>query len=262
MTHKIFRVFAFVLCVASADALAGVGGQSAGVIPTGAGTNTDPSAAVQQQSAGFVQQNAAAGNAAGTPQGTASSTVINGVVQPGSSGTGGARDKALDANGNPTQAAAPAVPAAPPPPPPTYVSNVKRVTPASDASAATSTTTTSTAVPAAAPPAAATKRPDTASLEPKPVEPDALATAAKPAEPPHPAQPKPAAANTANPAAGKPAAASKTAVEANIITGGSGAAPDGYTFYLGIGVALALLVFALSTYLRTQKDETARRRPG
>jgi len=262
MTHKISRVFAFVLCVASAHAVAGVGGQSAGVIPTGAGTNTDPSAAVQQQSAGFVQQNAANGGAAGTPQGTASSsTAINGVAQPGSSGAGGARDKALDANGSAAQAAAPAVPAAPPPPPPTYVSNVKRVTSASDASGAT-TTTTATALPAPGPPAASAKRPDTAQMEPQAVEADALATAQKPAAP-HPAPAKPAAAaNTASPAAGKPAAATKSAAEANIVTGGSGAAPEGYTFYLGIGVAMALLVFALTTYLRTQKDETARRRPG
>lgn len=252
----------FLLCIASAAAQAGVGATSSGVLPTGAAGSTDPSAAVQQQSSGFVQQNQAnaANNGTGVPQGGATATTINGVVQPAGAGSNvDGRDKALNAaGGNAAAAAAPATPPAPPPPPPTYVSNIKRVTPAESPAAGTSTTTV------AATPVVAPVNAHEPALDPAPAA--AAAAPTKPA-PPRPVAPKPAPATATNAAvpaatAAAKAATAKSAAEVPaVVSGGSGAAPDGYTFYLGIGIALALLVFALATYLRTQQDETARR-PG
>ena len=216
----------------AAPALAGVGATSAGVTTNIPNQDpTQPSANVQDQSAGFVQQN----------QQLLNGTSPTGITLPGgvSGSTGGQANASHDPN-SPTAAAehragadphAPAAaPAAPPPPPPTYVSVIKPVT--------------------------KTQAPD----EPADVATNpARAVAAKPAITDRPA-PKPAvAAKPPLPVRSTPAVEppDATITPPAASTGGRGVAPDGFIFYAGTGIALALLAFAFSLFLRIGKDESS-----
>jgi hypothetical protein len=243
-------------CLAAVPALAGVGATSSGVTSSvGQGTNASPE--VQQQSAGFVQQNQQL-------QGAQNPVSANGIVMPGgvanASGAAGARGGANGANGanaanpesngkpgDPNNApATPATPPPPPPPPPTYVSVVKHLNPGSD-SADPAGMAAVTPASVAAPPAVA----------PPPVVPAQMKSDTPP---PAPAKPATPAAVASVPAAGTAAntGGSERAAETGVISGGRGPAPDGYTFYVGFGIALLLLVIAFGAYLSSQKDEARR----
>jgi hypothetical protein len=246
MTVNKFRVFLLIAaCAPFANALAGVGATSSGV-STNIGTgSTDPSAGVQQQSAGFTQQNqqlqnASAPGAAASLAMPGSATGANPSKSNAAGNSPGSTDPAQAAGAAPGAAAAPAVP---PPPPPTYVSVVKHLKP--DAPPADTVATGVVAVPTTTPPPA--------QVDATPAAP-ARAPAMTPAVPT--AAPRPVARADAN-------VANHTGAEhmpdASGSTGGRGDAPDGITFYAGLGLALALLAFALSTYLRAQRDETVRR---
>lgn len=224
----------------TAPALAGVGATSAGVTTNIPNQDpTQPSANVQEQSSGFVQQNQQLQNGG----------LATGITLPGGA-TGSASGQA-DANHDPNSPAeaaaaehragadphaAPAAPAAPPPPPPTYVSVIKPVTKtkAPEVGADALADVAAKHAPAAAVKPAITDKP-----VPKPT------VAAKP---PLPVRPTPAV---------EPPDAAIVAPAAP--TGGRGAAPDGFTFYAGTGTALALLAFAFSLFLRIGKDESAER---
>ena len=221
----------------AAPALAGVGATSAGVTTNIPNQDpTQPSANVQDQSAGFVQQNQQLQNGALPP----------GITLPGgATGSASGQANASHDPNSPAEAAAehragtdphapPAAPAAPPPPPPTYVSVIKPVTRIKAPDAAANDPANAATNPAPAP---ATKPAVADKPAPKPT------IAAKR---PVPARPAPTAAPPAMPA---PVAA----------TGGRGAAPDGFAFYAGTGIALALLAFAFSLFLRIGKDESAAR---
>ncbi|HZP67398.1 MAG TPA: hypothetical protein VFB32_13940 [Rudaea sp.] len=243
-----------------APALAGVGATSSGV--TGTVGSTDPSPDVQSQSANFVQQNAANNGATGAVVG-GTTTLPSGVpVAANSAGAAGATDASKGAAGNATGAdakskpgdpanSAPAVPAAPPPPPPTYMSVVKHLKP--DAPA---TTTVAVAPPAVAP---ATSTPASAAGATAP--PNSTPAPAPAPHPPapasHPTTPATVAASSAKP---EPAA-KRPASSAPVVTGGTGAAPDGLTFYVGSGIAAALCAMAFAAYVRSQQDDAARQRP-
>ena len=239
----------------AAPAFAGVGGTSSGVTSTIGTQGTNASADVQQQSAGFVQQNQQLQNA----QNAASP---NGIVMPGgvaNAGAAGARNAANSGNpdssgkpGDPGSApAAPATPPPPPPPPPTYVSVVKHLTPGSDSADPAATGAVTPALVPTPPTAAPT--PDVA---PAMVKADMPPKAAAPA-------PVPVASANTNAAAAnaEKIGASERAAEAGVVSGGRGPAPDGYTFYVGFGIALLLLAIAFGAYLSSQKDESGRRSP-
>jgi hypothetical protein len=236
------------ICASCASPLyAGVGPTSASVLPSG-GNGTDPSANVQQQSAGFVQQNQQTANgtalngAAGT-NGTSVSTtaIVAGTAAGAGTGSAGAPGTAK------TDVAAPAVPAAPPPPPPTYVSNIKKVTPENPPKGPEVVPV----VPVSQPPAAV--------AEPTTAESPKVETAA--ATPPVAMTPKPPAPHpqvaTNTPPGPVARATPKPAAEAP--AGGVAPAPDGLTFYSGVGVAGGLLAFAFAMFVRSQKDEGAGR---
>jgi hypothetical protein len=215
------------------QALAGAGTTSAGVTTSG-GNGNEPSTDVTEQSTGFVQQNQQLQNAQ-APNGMALPAGATGA-QGGSTTAGnsaaGAADKDPSANPDaPAAAAAPAVPPPPPPPPPIYQSAIKHLD-RRTASAATAATALEPAVP---PVPKAPPRP--ASLQPPP-------TAPKPAAPNAPRE----NARRADKAVEHPAQPA--------VTGGRGAAPDGYTFYSGLTLAGALLAFGLFTFLRIGHDET------
>jgi hypothetical protein len=232
-------------CLAAAPALAGVAGTSSGVTSTigTQGTNTSPD--VQQQSAGFVQQNQQlqAGQNGVSPTGI---VLPGGVANAAAASTAkGAPNSANPGDPGSAQPATPATPPPPPPPPPTYVSVVKHLSPSQEAADAA---TNDTAMPVAAvtPPL----MPVPATTDPAPVPAKAAAAVTPPA--PVTSAPANAAANAA-----KIGATERTA-EAGVVSGGRGPAPDGYTFYVGFGIALVLLVIALGAYLSSQKDEAAR----
>ena len=241
-------------CFCVTPVLAGIGGTSSGVTSTVGTQGTNASPEVQQQSAGFVQQNQQLQDA----QNAASPT---GIVMPGgvanAAGAAGAHSAANAANpANPESGekpggpgSTPATPPPPPPPPPTYVSVVKHLSPGSDSADPAGTTAVAAPVVAAATPAPA--------LVPAQGKTDTLpAPAAKVS-----AQPAAAAAPTAAAANAEKIGASERAAETGVISGGRGPAPDGYTFYVGFGVALLLLVIAFGAYLSSQKDEVGRRLP-
>lgn len=214
----------------ASSAFAGVGTTSAGV------TTTDPnsqSTDVQQQSSSFVAANqqlqSGTANGIALPGGAVSST------QPGQNGTGnaGANGTQTGQPGDAHNAATEhAVPAAPPPPPPVYESKMRPVN------------ATAVVAPAPAQPAASTK----AVLKPELLPQKAAgkqelkpalvpATTQNRAVPVEKKQDEPAPTVTTDPG------------------GGRGAAPDGYTFWLGLLIAGALLALAGVTYLRIQRGE-------
>jgi hypothetical protein len=240
------RFVYFLLIAVASHAYAGAGQTSSGVtttVPT-----SDPTAAtqgVQEQSSNFAQQNQALAGSNGV-NGTAGTVTGVGTVggaKPGQAGTTDANGKPIDPN-NPTSTdpkaanAPPAAPAAPPAPPPEYVSNVKKV----DRSAV---------VAAAAPVAAASadKKAGDATKAPPPAEVDPTAITAPGMQRQASAQ-KPAPRPAAEPA--DSTGAEHVAVGTGS-SGGSGAPPDSYAFYIGLIVAGALLAFAAAMFLRVEK---------
>lgn len=252
MALRLFLLIA--ACVVSGPALAGVGGTSAGVTSNIPGQSTDPSADVQAQSAGFVQQNQQLQNGAAP----------NGIAIPGSAiGTNAGQATTANVGGNgesrqkpgdPAAAnAQPAAPHTPPPPPPTYVSVVKHLTPQTP-------DTDSTAKPVVVVPAAVA--PTIAPTIPPPAR--EKAEASPTAVTPVPDAPPHAAINRARMDAVDANAPKNTATDRAApapVAGGRGDAPDGFAFYAGLGVALLLLAVALAAYLRAQRDEAAIRSP-
>ncbi|MGH8040876.1 MAG: hypothetical protein ACREPN_02400 [Rudaea sp.] len=217
-------LLAFAGLVCSASVFANAGTTSAGV------TTTDPNAPstdVQQQSSGFVAANQQLQNGIAMP-GTAA-----GGVQAGESGASAAGDPAgssTDVNaaaGHANGAENPATPAAPPPPPPNYESRMRPLNRSTNTEpAAEPPPPRSVSTPAASAPTVVNKPPRVVT--------------------------KPAPAPTA---AEKPAA-TPTSTTATNAGGGRGEAPDGYTFWLGLIVAGALLALALTAYLRIGRGET------
>jgi len=225
-------------------AIAGVGGTSAGVTTT-IGNSNEPSADVQAQSAGFVQQNQQ------NQQAQQGGQSVSGVVLPvgavpdpakvaADKSAAAATGKSTDASG---AAAVVAVPAAPPPPPPVYESTMRRLEKRN-----APTTPPPMTVEASGPPGAVRK--DDAQPAVRPAEP-APAVAVAPVQ----AQTKPA---QSVPRVTPPAVeVSPERITPPAVTGGRGEAPDGFTFYSGVTIAGALLAFALATFLRIGRNEGA-----
>jgi hypothetical protein len=244
------HVILIACCLAAAPALAGVAGQSSGVTSTIGNQGTDASPEVQQQSAGFVDQNQQLQNA----QNSASPTGIVVPVVANVAGAAGARGAANaagpDAGGKPgdpnSASATPATPPPPPPPPPTYVSVVKHLTPGSDSDPSGTTAV----VPVAVATPSDTQAP---AVAPGLVKTDAPPPAPTKAPAPVVSAPVNAAANA------EKIGANERAMETGVVSGGRGPAPDGYTFYVGFGIALLLLVIAFGAYVKSKKDEAARR---
>jgi hypothetical protein len=233
-TSMRFQIFFLCLLAGSFStaAFASVGASSAGVSTTG-GNSTDPSAEVQQQSSGFVQQNQQQNTR--TPGATASGAATPQAGQAGASAQNGKANTTI-VNGVPVAVPA-AAPAAPPPPPPVYESAMHRLDRHTEA--------TPTVI-ASGPPGAVRKQ--EAVEPPKP-------TVAKPAPVPVPAVTPPS--NTVTPARVDVAAQIQPEhIAAPVIGGGRGEAPDGFTFYSGSAIASALLAFAFATYLRIGRSET------
>ncbi|MDR3388694.1 MAG: hypothetical protein P4L92_16730 [Rudaea sp.] len=246
------RFLLLAACVVSLPVLAGVGATSSGVSTTLPTTGTNPSASVQDQSAGFVQQNqqlqnASAQNGIAMPAGTpgATSTGANGTVTTAPAAKSGEPSRPGDPA---AQAAAPATPAPPPAPPPTYVSVVKHL-----GKPGTPDTETAAAAPLVVP-IAQTPAP----VEPPKADPPPPA-AQVPTPAPVPAPQAPVANTHANAADARPPA---NRIAPPVVTGGSGEAPDGITFYIGLGIAFLLLGVALTAYLRAQRDEATHHAPG
>ena len=232
----------FLLLAAASQAYAGAGQTSAGVTTT---IPTDPTAAsadVQAQSSNFTQANQALAN------GTAGTTT--GVLATGSAARNGQTSGGTDPNNpgkpgdpnNPSDPKAanaqPAAPAVPPPPPPEYVSNVKKV----DRSAIASTV-----VPVAAPtsdkPASSAARANApADIDPATITAPGIQRQTAAVQKPVPRAADPAARTGAERVAPGTGA-----------SGGSGAAPDSYAFYVGLIIAGALLAFAAAMFLRVEK---------
>ena len=228
----------FVVCFACSGPLwAGVGATSSGVTTT-VGNSTDPSAEVQQQSSGFVQQN----QQQNTPTPGAGTATSGATSQAGQAGTNGAQngDRANTAGVNGVAVVAPPpAPATPPPPPPVYESTMRRLDRHSDAAPT---------VVASGPPGAVRKHDPADSAKP-----------AKPAAPtpkPAPTPTAPPPPNTVTPARADASPTPPERVTAPVVSGGRGEAPDGFTFYSGISIAGALLAFAFATYLRMGRSET------
>jgi hypothetical protein len=224
----------------SSSAFANAGATSSGVTTT-VGNSNEPSADVQAQSAGFVQQNQQAQQAGQAPSGV---VLPIGVPVPPSDGSAAA----VDANGkrvkDPKDAAAAAAqgaPAVPPPPPPVYESTMHRLEKRN-----TPTTPAPMTVEASGPVGAVRK--DDAQPPVKPAEPAPIAPAATPQAQ---ATPAPAAPRVSPPA---PEVAPEH-ITPPAITGGRGAAPDGFTFYSGVTISGALLAFALATFVRMGRNE-------
>ena len=225
----------FWVCVSlacAASAFANVGSTSSSVTTV---DPNSPSSNVQQQSSGFVAANQQAQNAAA---GGIALPGAAGAAQAGQTATGNADAKGTQSGQTGEHAATAeqhAAPAAPPPPPPTYESKMRPVNVAT--------------VPAPAPPQPAASAPPVQSpvrAPAKPAGPAIKPTVAAPAmarnhaPPPEKKQDEPVPAVPADPG------------------GGRGAAPDGYTFWLGLLVAGALLALAAVTYMRIQHGETPR----
>jgi hypothetical protein len=219
----------FVCFACSGPLFASVAGTSAGVTTTG-GNSTDPSAEVQQQSSGFVQQN----QQPNAPKPGATTAILGAPPQAGQAGASGAQNgnkaNATIVNGVPVAV----TPAAPPPPPPMYESAMHRIERHSDA--------TPTVI-ASGPPGAVRKQEPAKAAEPTPMPTPAPAPAVKP--------------NTVTPARTDvlPTPAERV-VAPPVVGGGRGEAPDGLTFYSGTAIAGALLAFAFATYLRMGRSET------
>jgi hypothetical protein len=227
-----FGLAFLILLALSTPALAGVGASSSGVT-TSTGNSTDPSADVQSQSASFVQQNQQqAQNAA-----TASGIAVPGSVSAQSGAPTGTSPDGSPAGGN-SQQAQPAVPSEPPPPPPVYESTMRRLD-------RRSPEPPSMTVEASGPPGSE-RKPD---AEP-------VVSAPPKATPPPPA---PSAPLKSPPLAPRPSAPAESAPEHAIVpapvTGGRGAAPDGFTLYSGLTIAGALLAFGFFTFMRIGRSE-------
>ncbi|MGA9333946.1 MAG: hypothetical protein WBV39_06685 [Rudaea sp.] len=222
----------------SASAMAGVGATNSGVTTTLPQDPTQPSADVQSQSSGFVQQNQQLANQQSQARARQTGIVLpNGTVQSGSQSRAAASANPANPNGaesgkNGAPDAAAQTPPPPPAPPPVYQSVIKPVvrdtSPAGDDVADMAVAST-TAAPAAIPP------PPPVRAKPHPVH-DAIT-------PRRTAPARTAAKHSA-------VASSKPAPIAAANTGGRGSAPDGYTFMLGLLATGVLLAFALVTYLR------------
>jgi hypothetical protein len=240
-------LFAFAALALSPLVAAGVKGTGGGVTTSvGNPDPTTPSADVQSQSSGFVQQNQQSANtgAAGTlltPGGPVQSGAAGQTTGPGAGSSTAAGDaSAKGADGKPVApgtpgapgAAAAAAPAQPAAPPPDYVSVVRRLNrQPGDKAQQVDVVTDKPARAEAAEPQEAVSDPVP---PPKP----------PPQNQPHPI-PNHAVADADKHVAPERAASPPAA------TGGRGAAPDGYTFYIGLILAGALLAFAASLYLRT-----------
>lgn len=225
-------------------AIAGVAGTSAGVTTT-IGNSNEPSADVQAQSAGFVQKNQQA------QQGGQSVSAVVLPVGAAPDPTQAAADKTAaafagksidgrDASG----AAVTAAPETAPPPPPVYESTMRRLEKRNAPATPPPTT-----VEASGPPGAVRK--DDGQPAVKMEEPVAAAAAAPAAQ----AQSKPAASAPRVPT--PVVEASPEHITPPAVTGGRGAAPDGFTFYSGVTIAGALLAFALATFMRIGRNEGA-----
>ncbi len=225
----------------SAPAVAGVGATNSGVTTSIPNQDpTQPSADVQSQSSGFVQQNQQLANQQNPAQpGQA------GIALPGGTGSQSGAVPGNSANPNTAEGgkngapgAAPQPPPPPPAPPPVYQSNIKPVardTPETSGEPGRTVVAT-TAVPTTAVPPPPS---------PVPVKPPAVPDTA-PA--PHPAQAAMAPKHLPDPQ-------TKAAPPPPANAGGRGSAPDGYTFLLGLLVTGALLAFALVTYLRIGRGD-------
>jgi hypothetical protein len=243
----IFPLMSAALLAFCGTAHAGAGFTSGGVTTTGGTNSTDPSSDVQSQSSNFVQQNqqlqntntGANGGTTGVvslPGGKTLATDPNAASQgkPGDADAKNADGKS-GTPGQPGQAAA--APAVPPPPPPDYVSVVKHLNkPAAGTASTTVVAANATAEPAPAEP-------------PKPA-PDTT--------PPPPRTPPVQAAPRVNRVAEADKHPAEHPAPPPAVSGGSGAAPDGYTFYVGLGLAGLLLGFAGITYVRGDRDESLR----
>jgi len=227
----------FVCFACSGPLWAGVGATNAGVTTT-VGNSTDPSAEVQQQSSGFVQQNQQQNTP--TPGGAVTASGAT-AAQGGQAGANGAQ------NGDRTNTAGvngvavvvpPPAPAVPPPPPPVYESAMRHLDRHVDA--------TPTVV-ASGPPGAVRKQ-DPAESTKKPAAPTPKPAPTPAAAPP----PTPVTAARVDTAQKPPERVAAPAV----VSGGRGEAPDGFTFYSGVSIAGALLAFAFATYLRMGRSET------
>jgi hypothetical protein len=221
------------------QALANAGATSAGVTTSG-GNQNEPSADVEAQSSGFVQQNQQLPNAQ-SPGGAALPAGVN-AVAPGAAAQSGAanRDGSNSGAKDGSTASATAVaapPATPPPPPPVYESAMHRVERPPPMT-----------VEASGPRGAVQKHDDEPmpdnNPEPKP-EPAPKVVPAKPvaanvaARAPAPAIVPPAERIAAPPA----------------VVGGRGEAPDGFTFYSGVTIAGALLAFGFLMFVRIGRNE-------
>jgi hypothetical protein len=220
----------------SSSAFANAGATSSGVT-TSVGDSNAPSADVQAQSAGFVQQNQQAQQGG---QATSAVVVPVGVVPDPAKAAGGAGSNAN--NGASGAAAAPAAaPAVPPPPPPVYESTMRRL----EKRNAPATPPPMTVE--ASGPAGAVRKDDTQpgvkSAEPAP----SVATTTAQTR----ATPAAAAPRVTAPAVEMP----PEHITLPAITGGRGEAPDGFTFYSGLTIAGALLAFAFATFVRMGRNE-------
>ena len=243
----------FALAVASVPALAGAGATSSGVTTTLPDT-TSATQGVNTQSSNFVQDNQAinAGTAAGSTTGSAIGTATAANGKPGAT--------AVDANGKPIDpnnpnapktdaqgkpipgTAPPAAPAAPAAPPPEYVSNIKKVNRAETGVAVVD-------APVVGTPAKTDKSAS-----------DAPASDVNGGVPTAPGAQRQA---VATPRASRPApdadarGAGGNTPATSGSSGGSGAAPDSYAFYIGIVIAGILLAFAAATFLRAERGGKA-----
>lgn len=241
------------LSFASAHAMAGAGVTSSGVT-TSIPDTTSATQGVNTQSSNFVQDNQAinSGTTTGTTTtGSAIGTAMTANGKPGAAATD-ANGKPVDPNnpnapktdaqGKPIPGSAPlAVPAAPPAPPPEYVSNIKKVNRGETTGAAV------VDVPVVGTPAKTDKSAS-----------DAPATGVNAGAPTAPGAQRqavatpPRVARTASDADARGAGNTNTPA-ATGSSGGSGAAPDSYAFYIGIIIAGILLAFAAATFLRTER---------
>ena len=237
--------FLWIFLAFSAPVLAGVGASSSGVTTT-TGNSTDPSADVQSQSAGFVQQNQQLQNG-GAPNAAAASGTSGaqpGTVSGANAGAGAASADAAGAGNGAAAAGTTAAPAVPPAPPPVYESTMRRLDRRAEPPPMTIVASGAAGAERKADGAPSTAvQPDAApSIEPPPAAPRIeQASAAKTAAAGHP-----------NPPATAPA--ERTTVPP-AVTGGRGTAPDGFTFYSGLTIAGALLAFGFFTFMRLGRNE-------
>jgi hypothetical protein len=214
------------LSLLAPTAWAGVGASSSGVTTT---DPTNPTQEVQDQSSAFVAQNQQIQSAAErgiTLPGTVNATGNHAGGASGQHDGSGAGNAADGKHGSEK----PEPPPPPPPPPPTYVSHMRPVN-------------------RAEPPPVADTEGLVAQVE-KPVNPIAMPKNATPA----PVAKPPPVERKNTPTQSRPEPSPPPSDEAPLVvaagpTGGRGAAPGGFTFYVGLLIAGALLALALRWYL-------------